>query len=213
MRLVGDATVTTHVAFQAGRSSQRALTCVVTTSGGCYHGSSRRRRFSGNAGSGHCGTPCVISSLRWTIPTGRQLGPHLRRHVLPLLHAPLRRLLPCSRHHNRARNTSQRGRREADQGGARRHHGGDVNLLDLDEPSTRDHVTKCAACKHTLKISEFQALGLGQTARPSSALPHASLYASQGWGSGGTAKGGLICCTMRGHRHHASVTARRRGPR
>jgi hypothetical protein len=34
-------------------------------------------------------------------------------------------------------------------------------LLDLDEPATRDHVTRCAACKHTLRTPESRALGLG----------------------------------------------------
>lgn len=36
-----------------------------------------------------------------------------------------------------------------------------MTLLDIDEPSTRDHVTKCAACKHTLKTPESRALGVG----------------------------------------------------
>jgi hypothetical protein len=36
-----------------------------------------------------------------------------------------------------------------------------VNLLDLDEPSTRDHVVLCEACRHTLKTPESRALGLG----------------------------------------------------
>lgn len=36
-----------------------------------------------------------------------------------------------------------------------------MTLLDLDEHSTRDHVTRCAACKHTLRTPESRALGLG----------------------------------------------------
>lgn len=36
-----------------------------------------------------------------------------------------------------------------------------MTLLDLDDPDTREHVTKCAACKHTLRTPESRALGLG----------------------------------------------------
>jgi hypothetical protein len=36
-----------------------------------------------------------------------------------------------------------------------------VNLLDLDDPATREHVTRCKACKHTLRTPESRALGLG----------------------------------------------------
>ncbi|TDD54567.1 hypothetical protein E1286_05085 [Nonomuraea terrae] len=34
-------------------------------------------------------------------------------------------------------------------------------LLDLGEPSTRDHVSRCAACKHRLRTDASRALGLG----------------------------------------------------
>ena len=36
-----------------------------------------------------------------------------------------------------------------------------MNLLDLDEPSTREHVVRCDACKHALKTPQSRALGLG----------------------------------------------------
>jgi hypothetical protein len=36
-----------------------------------------------------------------------------------------------------------------------------VTLLDLDDPATREHVTRCKACKHTLRTPESRALGLG----------------------------------------------------
>ncbi|TMR11734.1 hypothetical protein ETD86_34765 [Nonomuraea turkmeniaca] len=36
-----------------------------------------------------------------------------------------------------------------------------MTLLDLDEPATRDHVTRCTACKHTLTTPESRALGIG----------------------------------------------------
>ncbi|MGI5285160.1 DUF6011 domain-containing protein [Nonomuraea polychroma] len=55
-----------------------------------------------------------------------------------------------------------------------------LTLLDLDEPSTRDHVTKCAACKHTLKTPESRALGIGPTALPSWGLRRASQWGSAG---------------------------------
>lgn len=34
-------------------------------------------------------------------------------------------------------------------------------LLDLDDPAAREHVTRCAACKHRLRTPESRALGLG----------------------------------------------------
>jgi hypothetical protein len=34
-------------------------------------------------------------------------------------------------------------------------------LLDLDNVGAREHVTRCTACKHTLKTPESQALGVG----------------------------------------------------
>ncbi|MER6942509.1 DUF6011 domain-containing protein [Nonomuraea sp. NPDC000554] len=36
-----------------------------------------------------------------------------------------------------------------------------MNLLDLDDQATREHVTQCRACKHALKTPESRALGLG----------------------------------------------------
>ncbi|MEU5864371.1 MULTISPECIES: DUF6011 domain-containing protein [unclassified Nonomuraea] len=36
-----------------------------------------------------------------------------------------------------------------------------LSILDFDEPAARDHVTKCAACKHSLRAAESRALGVG----------------------------------------------------
>ncbi|MEV0231614.1 DUF6011 domain-containing protein [Nonomuraea sp. NPDC050786] len=34
-------------------------------------------------------------------------------------------------------------------------------VLGLDEPSVQDHITRCRACKHTLRTPESQTLGIG----------------------------------------------------